>query len=140
MPTVKITNVETVKGNTKADLFHPFNDRITLRLTLAFSPDVSRLPQPTVAITYQTIELRTDHVFEQWRFSHKIPAGWQGMYAWVVLPIAQQLGLNWVASDIFGFRGAAELFSFQGRSGLKSIDAQDVSAIHWFRLEAVFTL
>lgn len=138
MLTVKITNVETVKGNTNANLFHPFNDPITLRLTISFSPDVLKLPQPTVAITYQIIELRTDQVFEQWRFFHTI--GFQSIYAWVVLPTAHQLGLNWVGSDIFGFRGAAELYSFQGSAGLKTIDGHDVSPTHWFRVEAVFAL
>jgi hypothetical protein len=138
MPTVKITNVETVKGTTNANLFHPFNDAITLRLTISFSPDALKLPQPMVAITYQIIELRTDQVFEQWRFFHNVR--FQGIYAWVVLPTAHQLGLNWVASDIFGFRGAAELYSFQGPAGLQSIDAQDVSQTRWFRLAAIFTL
>jgi hypothetical protein len=138
MPTARITNVETVKGNNNANLFHPFNDRITLRMTLSFSPDVFKLPQPTMATTYQIIELRNDVVFEQWRFFRAI--SFQNMYTWLVLPTAHQLGLNWVGSDLFGFRGAVELYSFQGASGLISVDGHDVSRTHWFRVEAVFGL
>jgi hypothetical protein len=139
MATVKITNVETVKNGVNANLFNPFSDPITLRLTIEFSLSLpeQRL-RPVIQVTFQIIELRTNQVFEDWRFQIKpTPAG---NYVWIDLPTADDLGLNWTGSDIFGFRGAVELFSNQGARGLKSIDALDVSQVHWFRIEQVFTL
>ncbi|SRR6266480_626685 len=138
MPTVNITNVETVKRGVNANLFHPFFDPITLRLTIMFSSDVFQLPQPRIYSTFQILELRTNQVFEEWRFQAN-PAP-PGIYHWVDLPTAHDLGLVWSASDIFGFRGAVELFSFQRASGLQAVDALDVSEVHWFRVEPVFLL
>ena len=138
MPSVKITAVETVKNSVNSDLFNPFTDPITLRLTIMFSSDVFQLVQPKTDITFQIIELRTNTVFEQWKFEYD-PIS-PGMYVWVDLPTAHDLGLSWNWSDIFGFRGAVELFSLQGEEGLIAVDAMDVSEIHWFRVEPLFTL
>ena len=137
MATVKITNVETVKNGVNANLFNPFSDPITLRLTIEYSLSLpEKRLQPVIQVTYQIIELRTNQVFEDGRFQTKPnPAG---NYFWLDLPTAHDLGLNWGASDLFGFRGAAELFSSQRARW--SIDALDVSEVHWFRIEPVFTL
>ena len=138
MPTAKITKIETVKAGMNSDFFNPFGDPITLRMTINYSADIFQLPGPTVWQTFQIIELRTNTVFEQWRFQDAIK--WPVTYSWVDLPTAQGLGLDWTASDIFGFRGAVEVFSWQGEDGLVSTEAFDVSHIHWFRLAAVFGL
>lgn len=133
MATVKITDAETFKRGVNANLFHPYNDPITLRLTIVytvFQPQL-RILRPVVQLTFQIIELRTNQVVEHWLFQAKPTPGEN--YGWLDIPTADDLGLNWVGSDIFGFRGAAELFSDQS----KSIDAQDVSEVHWFRFEAL---
>jgi hypothetical protein len=136
VPTVNIVRIETVKAGVNSDFFNPFTDPITLRMTINYSADILQLPEPTVRKTFQILTLDTNTVVEQWRFQSSIPG--PAVYSWVDLPTANALGLNWTGSDIFGFRGAVEVFSFQGESGLVSIDAFDVSDIHWFRLAAVF--
>lgn len=138
MPSVKIEKLETVRGNDNVDLFNPFADPIVLRTTLDFSADVLALIQPQVLLTYQIIELRTDIVVEQWQFQFGVPG--PGYYHWITLPTAYDLGLDWVGSDIFGARAAAEIFEFDGARGLQAIDAMDVTPVHWFRFEPLYLL
>jgi hypothetical protein len=133
MPSVEIVRLETVKGNDNVNLFDPFNDPIVLRTTVNFSSDILALPQPLVTLTYQIIELKTDVVFEQWAFQFAVTD--PGIYHWITLPTAHNLGLNWIGTDIFGARAAAEIFNFDGLSGLEAIDAMDVTPVHWFRFE-----
>src|SRR5690242_18653557 len=104
MPSVEIVRLETVKGNDNVNLFDPFGDPIVLRTTVNFSSDVLALPQPQVALTYQIIEFKTDVVFEQWTFQFGVPG--PGIYHWLTLPTAYDLGLNWNPTDIFGARAS----------------------------------
>ena len=136
MPSVQITKLKTINNttNVETDLFNPFNDPIKLAVDAIFSADALQ-NNPVIWITYQIIELRTNQVVEQWQFQNDLP--YSPIDAWVVLPTAYSLGLNWISSDIFGFRAAIELFSNQGESGLQAVDAFAVSDILWFRFEPV---
>jgi hypothetical protein len=51
-------------------------------------------------------------------------------------------GLDWTPANtsIFGFRGLIKAYSWQGESGLQSLDAFDVSDIHWFRIKEIYML
>jgi hypothetical protein len=42
MPSCQILRLETVKGNTNTDVFNPFTDTITLRITFNVSQDLSQ--------------------------------------------------------------------------------------------------
>jgi hypothetical protein len=106
-------------------------------MTTRFSYDVLKLPSPAVQLTYQIIDFRTNEVFEFWRFQFNYI--YVVSEAWVDLPTAHDLGLNWIGSDLFGFRGAVEILSGQpGGAGLQATDIFDVSDVHWFRVEPIF--
>ncbi len=140
MPSVRIIRVETVKRGTNANLFNPFADQITLRLTTVYSSDVFRLAQPMVKITYQILALLDNQVKFHYSAQPRLYPGGVEYYSWIDLGTAHDLGLNWSGSQLFGFRGAVELFSLEGESGKRAIDAFDVSWTHWFRLEPLFLL
>jgi hypothetical protein len=138
MPSLRIIRVETVKRGTNANLFNPFTDPITLRLTTVYSADVFRLAQPRVHITYQILAMADNGVKFTHVAQHAVNPGGVEYYSWVDLGTAHALGLNWTGSQLFGFRGAVELFASAGEAGEVAIDAFDVAPIHWFRLEPIF--
>ncbi len=140
MPTVKIVRLETVKRGTNATLFDPYTDPITLRMTIMFSPDTVQITQPKLKLTFQIIALQDNQVkFQQTSEMDVSPSGGE-VYAWVDLGTAHALGLQWTASQLFGFRGAVQIISYQGDRGEISVDACAVADPHWFQLEAVYAL
>ena len=132
MPMVQITNLESANSSGDTTLFDPFNDPITLRFTVTFGPELAQVQNPIVWSSFEIIEFGTNKVVEIWRFQNPIPSA-GSYYDFMTTGTADALGLNWLASGIFGLRCAAEIFSDQGESGLQAVDAMDVSDIHWFR-------
>lgn len=138
MPTVRIVRTETVKRGVNADLFNPFTDPLTLRLTVNFSPDFLQLQQPIARVTYQIISFYTNQIAYQ--LTDDFKAIFPSTYTWIDLPNAHDIGLSWIESEIFGFRGAAQLFNYDEVDGYLSLDALSVGPTHWFHVESVFTL
>jgi hypothetical protein len=136
MPSVKITNLETLMGDTDTTLFDPFGDPISLRISVSISADAMQVTNPKIRYIYQIINFSNNEVFETWQSTYDLL--YLDAAAWIGLPTAHDLGMNWTASDIFGFRGAVELFSNQEENGLVAIDAMDVAGIHWFRVKDLF--
>lgn len=142
MPSVKITTLETDNAQGQnVSLFNPFTDPLKLTVFFTLSQDIVGMPSVQLTGTFQIIELRTnqvvvDHVAQ----ANYNPGIGPNVFWWMGSPTPHDWGLQWTQGDIFGFRAAIEVSSFQGAQGLVAVDAFDVSDIRWFRLEDVFEL
>ena len=138
MSILQIVRLETVKRGNNANLFNPFTDPITLRLTILFSP-TKPIPKPRLQITYRISDFKDNQVRFIKETSTDVKPNGEELYSWIDLGTAHDLGLNWTACQLFAFDGAVQLASYQG-AGFTSIDACAVAGPHWFELEKVFEL
>lgn len=151
MPELTITSVHTAsQHSSQATLFHPFDDALTLVMHLVASQDLMDVQDPHFEAAFQIINPRTNQVDIHQTWFHSF--AW-GRFFWISLgnnwgpsssdyTTPYRWGLNWTPANtsIFGFRGLIKAYSWQGESGLQSLDAFDVSDIHWFRIEEVYML
>jgi hypothetical protein len=132
MSNVSITKVETVNGENITTLFDPFVDTITLRLVIDVSQQLATMPGAVARFTWQLIELRTNAVVYNVTEDNVKLSG-ASTVRWGHIGSAHDVGLQWGQEDVFGFRGAVEVFGARDRVQPMP-DALAVSAVAWFQL------
>jgi hypothetical protein len=138
MPSIQIS-VETLNAATgaSASLFNPFSPNLRLVVNYALSPDLASMPNLTVEIVFQLINLHANEVFFNNPGQHPVPAGQASGANYYDINPSNTAGMQWVTgADIFGFRGAVATLESNGTY----VDAIAVSDVRWFRLEDAATL
>ncbi len=149
MPSLDIIGHHTSSQNGQATFFDPYGDALSMVMTLRASADLLQIENPRWKASFQIIEPKTNAVVVHQSWSEEFI--W-GANFWISLgnnwspgnyDTPHSWGLNWTplsSEAVFGFRGMVKAYSWQGESGLISVDAFDVSDIHWFRVREVYSL
>lgn len=90
MPSLEITGLHTANQNGQATFFHPYNDALTLVMSLHASADLMQMPGPRWEACSQIIEPKTNAVVVHQCWSHEFT--W-GPDFWI------SLGNNWSAGN-----------------------------------------
>jgi hypothetical protein len=133
MPSCQILKLETVKGDTNTDVFNPFTDAITLRITFTVSPDLIQ-QSARATLIYQVLSFADNQVKFQTASTIALGAGDGEKYAWVNIGTADSIHLD-SGSFLFGFRAAVTLQPAPSAADPNSpYLAFAVADPHWFRL------
>lgn len=138
---ITITAVRTRNGQSQyVSLFNPFTDHIVLDIDYNLDAAVLGTSGLVLAGIWEILEARTNQVVAYYRFQSDNPLKVPSVLWWLDIGTAQDAGLQWVAGDIFGFRGIVEAYQNAGPQGLQTLRFFDVSDITWFRLMNLATL
>ena len=137
MSSVKIDRVETLKAGVSAELFNPFQDRISTRAIITTDGSGQNM---VLKVEFQILGFADNLV--KFRHSNELqvcPTESSEYPTWLELGTAAELNLRWDQGTVFGVRVAVEPFLDVPGTPTSSMDAVAVSEIHWFRLEPVYS-